>query len=46
MNVLYFLPSCGGICIGAIPKSRIIESKTLHIKILTMHLKIGLEKAG
>lgn len=45
MNVFFLLP-CGGITIGEnIPKIGIPESKTMHITMLTVHLKIGLEYA-
>ena len=43
IHTFYFLFSCGRISKTEIPKSGITESKTMRIKMLTVHFKIDLE---
>lgn len=43
IHTFYFLYSCGRISKREIPKSGITKSKTMHIKMLTVHPKIDLE---
>lgn len=43
IHTFCFLFSCGRISKREIPKSGITESKTMHIKMLIVHLKIDLE---